>query len=174
MRTLYEISNDLLALDVALAECGGDISNEAGEQLEAWFDALGEECDAKIDAYCALIREMESRADAREVEAKRLAALAASDANNAKRLKNRLKSFLEFHQMKKLETERFRLTVAADGGVLPLIVPEPWECDPAIAPEQFHRHVVQLDRDAIREAIRNDEAPEGCALGERGSHLRIR
>lgn len=46
--------------------------------------------------------------------------------------------------------------------------------DPASAPEAFQRRVIQLDNTAIREAIRNDEAPEGCGLGERGTQIRIR
>lgn len=36
------------------------------------------------------------------------------------------------------------------------------------------RRTIVLDRDAIREAIRNDEETHGAELGERGTHLRIR
>lgn len=173
MPTLYELSQDLLALEALLTETGGEITDDDAA-LEVWFDELGEQRDAKIDGYCALIREFEARAEARELEAKRLMALAGSDTNNAKRLKARLKGFFEAQGIKKLETARFRLSVQANGGALPVIVPEGWEKEPASAPEAFQRRVIQLDKEAIREAIRNDDETHGASLGERGNHLRIR
>lgn len=175
MRTLFQISNDLLALEAILAEVGGEITDDdAGAALEKFFDELGAERDAKIDNYCALIRELEARAEAREAEAKRLTALAGSDANNAKRLKNRLKAFFEIQEISKLDTARFRVAVQKNGGALPLVIPAEWDDDPAAAPEAFQRRTIVLDREAIREAIRNDEETHGASLGERGTHLRIR
>lgn len=175
MPTLYEISQDLIAIEELLTETGGEITDdEAGAALEKWFDEIGEQRDAKIDGYCALIREFEARSEARELEAKRLMALAGSDLNNAKRLKARLKGFMEAQGLKKLETPRFRLSVANNGGAQPLMVPPAWEAEPASAPEAFQRRVIQLDKDAIREAIRNDEEAHGASLGERGNHLRIK
>lgn len=175
MPTLYELSQDLLALEALLTETGGEITDDdAGAALERWFDELGERRDAKIDGYCALIREFEARAEARELEAKRLMALAGSDGNNAKRLKARLKAFFEAQGIKKLETARFRLSVQGNGGALPLIVPEAWEREPASAPEGFQRRVIQLDKEAIKTAIQNDDETHGAHLGERGTHLRIK
>lgn len=174
MRSLFQISDDLLALEAILSEVGGEITeDEAGAALEDWFNELGAERDQKIDNYAALIREFEARAEARESAAKGLMALAATDANNARRLKDRLKGFFEAHAIKKLDTPRFRVSVQANGA-LPLIFPGEWQDDPANAPEAFQRRVIQLDREAIREAIRNDAEAHGAALGERGFHLRIR
>jgi hypothetical protein len=175
MRTLFEIGDDLTALAELFEDLGGEVTeDEAGQALEAWFDQLGEERDRKIDGYCALIREFEERSDARELEAKRLMALAGTDANNAKRLKARLKAFFEAQGIKKLETPRFKVGIQANGGALPLIVPAGWESDPASAPEAFQRRIIELDKDAVREAIRNEEETHGASLGERGTHLRIK
>lgn len=175
MRTLYQISEDLTALEDILTQGDGEISDdEAGLALEAWFDALGEERDAKIDNYCALIAELTTKASAREVEGNRLMALATTDANAAKRLRDRLKLFLDAHGMTKLETNRFKLTVAKNGGASPLLIPDEWTSDPSSAPEQFHRRIVQLDKNAIRTAIEDGQDIPGVAIGERGTHLRIR
>jgi len=175
MRSLFEISDDLLALEEMLALAGGEITeDEAGAALQDWFDTLGAERDTKIDNYAALIRELDARADAREVEAKRLMALAGSDANNVKRLKERLKLFFELHEIKKLDTPRFRISVQANGGKSPLVVPEMWEALPSTAPEAFHRRVIELDKQAIREALEAGEEINGCAISERGNHLRIK
>ena len=101
-------------------------------------------------------------------------ASAGADLNNAKRLKHRVKLFLETHGLPKLQTEHFKLAIQQNGGVVPLVVPGDWKEDPANAPEAFQRRVIELDNEAIREAIRNDEETHGAHLGERGNHLRIR
>lgn len=175
MPTLYELSQDLLALEALLTETGGEITDDdAGAALERWFDELGEQRDAKIDGYCQLILEITARHNARKAEIARLGELIAGDAKAIDRLKARLKGFFEAQGIKKLETARFRLSVQGNGGALPLIVPEAWEKEPASAPEAFQRRVIQLDKEAIREAIRNDDETHGASLGERANHLRIR
>lgn len=203
MRTLFQISDDLFALEAILAEVGGEITDdEAGAALEKFFDELGAERDAKIDNYCALIRELEARAEAREAEAKRLTALAGSDANSAKRLKNRLLVFFEIQEISKLDTARFRVAVQKNGGALPLIFPEEWEREPARAPERYHKQTIALNKTLLREDAEFTQSeikklkadveagkitPEQAAnmlhvaeftnkvrLGERGTHLRIR
>lgn len=174
-RSLYEIESDIEALAEIITALDGEIpDDEAGATIERWFDDLGEERDRKIDGYCALIREFEALAAVRSLEADRLQALARTDENNAKRLKERLKAFLDRQGIKKLETTRFKISVQANGGAIPLLIPAEWDDDPAAAPEAFQRRTVVLDRDAIREALRNDEEAHGAELGERGSHLRIR
>lgn len=186
-RSLFQISDDLLALDDLLSEVGGEITeDEAGAALEKFFDELGEERDAKLDNYGALIRQYEAKAEARQAEAQRLQRLAATDANNAKRLKTRLLAFFELHGIKKLETLRFKFSVQANGGKAPLVVPEQWEREPASAPEQFHHHVIQLDKEAIRaalEAVFDGDSAQveaeklmdaGCSIAPRGAHLRIK
>jgi len=138
MRTLFEISDDLLALADLLDEVGGEVTeDDAGRALEAWFDSLGSERDKKLDGYCALIQQYEAIAEAREIEAKRIMALAGTDANTAKRLKARLKNFFEIQKIGKLETPRFKVGVQKNGGKSPLIVPEAWEREPAKAPERY-------------------------------------
>ncbi len=175
MRSLFDISDDLLALGDLFAEVGGEISeDEAGDALERWFDEIGTERDIKIDNYCALINELDARAKARQEEANRINQLASVDIHSVKRLKARLKAFFEVQGLTKVETSRFKISVAKNGGIQPMLIPDAWEKDPPLAPEQFHRRIIQLDRDAIRTAIEAGETVEGCSLVERGTHLRIK
>jgi hypothetical protein len=175
MPTLFQIADDAVALHDLLTECGGELPDEQAEAvIDQWLSETSQALDKKVNSYCWLIKEFEGRSEARELAAKHLMASAGADLNQAKRLKDRLKAFLEICGLKKLETEHFKLSIQANGGVLPLIVPQEWERDPASAPEAFHKIEVKLDNAAIREAIRNDEETHGAQLGERGTQLRIR
>ena len=174
-RTLFEIGEEIQALADLLTETGGEITDpEAESAIDDWLAETQMSLELKVDQYASLIREFEARSEAREIEAERLTALAGADGNQAKRLKDRLKAFFEIAGIKKLETPRFRVSIQANGGNTPLIVPPMWEQDPAEAPEAFQRRVIELDRNAIREAIRNDGETHGACLGERGTQLRIR
>jgi hypothetical protein len=175
MPTLFQIADEISALHDLLTEAGGELPDEQAEAaIDEWLAETDAAVEKKVNAICWLLREFEGRSDVLEVEAKRMMALAGADGNQAKRLKARLKAFLEMCGLSKLQTEHFKLTIAANGGVLPLIVPAGWESEPASAPEAFHKVEIRLNRDAIREAIRNDEEAYGAFLGERGDHLRIR
>ena len=56
MRTLFSISDDLLALGRILDEAGGDVSHpDAIAALDAWETELATDLEAKADSYAALI-----------------------------------------------------------------------------------------------------------------------
>lgn len=96
-RTLIDISNDLLELEIDLDHLEG-LPEEQAAELHEWFAELAderrEERDRKLDNYCALITDVEARADVRKSEAKRLAQRAQVDENKAKSLKTMLQWFL--------------------------------------------------------------------------------
>jgi hypothetical protein len=169
-RTLLDITDDFQALDELLAEAGGDITEPSVQRyIEQLIDQLDQDFLTKVDNYAALISELEARAQHRKDEAKRLDALAKSDANSATFLKQRLKTVLEQRGTKKLETPRYRLSVAGNGGKLPVEI----HVDASDLPEQYQKVKRDPDTDAIREALQKGEEVQGCALGERGKHLRI-
>ena len=173
--TLFEISDELAAIEELLTENGGDITDDAaGETLEAWFDQLTDARDAKIDDYCRLITMVTARANARTEELTRLGALVDTDENTIKRLKTALHNFMLERGVTKIETPLHKLTIAKNGGKAPLVIPEDWRNDPASAPEQYHRAVIHLDTDLIRADLAGGEDVPGCAIGERGTHLRIK
>jgi hypothetical protein len=167
-KTLFDISEDLEKLSGLLDLVEGDDQQEI---IEQWFEQLGEERDCKLDGYAALIGEMQARAEARKAESRRLAELAASDENKARLLKERLKWFLEKHQMKTLETARYKLSVVKNS-TRPLIV----NPDIAIAqlPDEYKKVSVEVDTVAVREALKQGTELEFAHLGEAGTHIRIR
>lgn len=180
MPTLYEIAADLAALDALLADVGGDVTEEAAEAaVDAWLAETGAALREKLDGYAALIREREASAKARDEEAARLAALARADANTAKRLKDRLAWFLnERGEKKPIETPRFRISLCANGGPLPvsLLVP-PADLPADLREERVSHHALT---DLIRQQLATGEpvldangAPL-AVLGQRGYHVRIK
>lgn len=167
-KTLFDISEDLEKLSGLLDLVESDDQQEI---IEQWFEQLGEERDCKLDGYAALIGEMQARAEARKAESRRLAELAASDENKARLLKERLKWFLEKHQMKTLETARYKLSVVKNS-TRPLVV----NSHVAIAtlPDEYKKISVELDTVAVREALKQGIDLDFARLGEAGTHIRIK
>jgi len=90
-----------------------------------------------------------------------------------KRLKNRLKDYLEFTGRTKAHTETGRtITVQANGGALPVITPP--DIDIRGVPEQFVKVIRSLDLDAVREELKSGAELPFAQLGQRGTHLRIK
>ena len=149
-----------------------DAEDEIAEErwFNNWFESLKDRLHEKADNYVALIQDYTARAKARKEEAKRLSDRAAIDLNNARRLKDRLQEFLEAHEMKSLETTRFKLTVANNGGKLPMHIPE----DVSRIDKAYVKLIAVADKEKIREDLESGKTIEGCAIGERGKSLRIK
>ncbi len=169
-RSLFSISDDLEKLSELLDEAGDDTQQQ--ELIAQWFEQLGPERDRKLDNYGALIVEMTSRSAARKAEAQRLMELAASDESRAKLLKSKLKLFFELHNLKTLDTARYRLSLAKNGGKAPLILDE--SIPVTQLPEQFQRVSIDPNTTTIREALERGEKLDFAQLGERGSSMRIK
>ena len=169
--TLYEISDNLAALEDLLTEYGGELPDDVAERaIDEWLEEMAGATKDKVDNYCALIRELESRAAARKAEAKRLAERASVDAGAVDRLKARLLWFFEAHQIKTLETARFRVTAAQNGGMAPLIITAPVEDIPL----EFIEFIRKPINPIIRELLEAGEKLEFAELGERGKSIRIK
>jgi chromosome segregation ATPase len=170
--TLLRISEDMAALDQLIEERGGDVTG-IEEEIAAWFSELGTARDQKIDNYCAFLRELELRISLRKAEAERLQARAKTDANTVEFLKARLKSFLEETNAGKIETERYTVSIAKNGGKLPLILHDP-NVRAAELPPAYQRVSVDIDKEAIRADLEAGKVLPFAALGERGTRLSIR
>ena len=172
-RTIYDISADLAALETILHENGGDITDpQAAEALAEWERELETDLAGKVDRYCALIAEMEVRAAARRAEADRLVDLAKSDEKASESLRDRLRFIWQTRNLAPLQTARFRVSLARNGGKRPL--------DIRVGPDQLpawavkRREIVETDKDAIRARLEAGEALEFASLMERGSRISIR
>lgn len=127
---------------------------------------------AEFTGYAALISEMQARAEVRKAEARRLMDLAASDDNRAKLLKERLKSFFQLHDIKTVDTARYRLSLAKNGGKAPLILDD--SIPVTQLPEQFQRISIDADTAKIREALEAGESLPFAHLAERGESIRMK
>lgn len=169
--TLLEIADDFRAMaDLMDGLDGGELDEAAERALSEWFADLGDKQAHKLDSYCALIRTFELRASVRRSEMERLSLLVKAEENKAKRLKDRLKLYLEATGQRKVDTDRYSVSVQANGGSLPVEVSVPVDELP-IACTQAK---LFADVDMIRETLLAGGDVHGCKLLPRGSHVRIR
>lgn len=168
-RTLFAISDDLVAIRDLMLECGGDISNEqTAAAVDGWLKELNTDLEGKVDAYCGLIREMELTAVALQAERDRLDARIKTNENAVKSLKARLKMAMEALQRPKIEATKFTVRIQANGGKVPVDV-----VDEASIPDEFFEMQPKLVLDKVREALEAGKTVSGAALKSRGSSLRI-
>jgi len=171
-RTLLDIDDDLMALDDLLAETGGDISDpQVAEAIDGIMAELESDFLSKADRIVAYVQELNLRSEARKKEADRLAKRAKQDKHTADFLKQNLLSVMQKHGRKRVDTDRFKVTVAGNGGKLPVDISE--DVDVKMLPEKFQHVERRVDKDAVREALESGETLTFARLGERGQHLRI-
>lgn len=167
--SLYHITTELQAILDLADRCGSDeeMAAAVAEHAAALDGALAD----KADAYAALIRSLEARAEAREAEADRMYNLGKTDAALADRLRTALREAMERTGRTKIETPRFRLSVRANGGKVPVVV-EDESALPAIY--RVPVYAEKIDKDGVREALERGETVPGARLGERGTRLDLR
>tara|TARA_R110001592_G_scaffold62346_1_gene190741 strand:- start:62 stop:580 length:519 start_codon:yes stop_codon:yes gene_type:complete len=167
--TLYEITEDVRALEELMVELGGDVTDEADlEAVESWFSSLNEGMSNKLDNYAALVKEVEARGNSRLEEAKRMKRLAEADLSLGKRLKERMMWALQLMGHRRVDTDRFRVTVAKNGGKLPLVLDDN-------VPDEFMKtvEVTAPDSEKIRAVLAEGSSLGFAHLGDRGQTLRI-
>ena len=170
MTTLYQLTEEMQALDELLANAENPDSPEIFDAIQRAL-ALQDERERKVDAYCSLIAELTARGAARKAEAERLYLNAQRQENAVKSLKFRLLESFKTLGIKKLETDKFTVSVCANGGLVPLeLAPN---LDPATLPEEFQHVMISPDTGAIRAALATTEL-SFAKLGERGQHVRIK
>lgn len=171
-RTLFAISEDLLALDHLLEELGGDVSDPAVDAaITAWMTELGADESLKFDGYVNYIRQLEMEAAAAQAEANDYAERAQTRRNRVAWLKSRVKDHLEATGRKKAGTATGRtLAIQANGGMTPILWAE--TIDIEAVPENLTKRV--LDTEAVRFELEAGRELPIARLGKRGTHLRIR
>jgi hypothetical protein len=177
-QTLYAITAEYRALDQLLAEAeeaGQDLSSpEVAEIVTRWWLALDGDLKDKAARCIAVIREQEALSSAAKAEADRLATYAASKAARAARVRDMVHAAMTAAQVKRLDTPLGAVTVAANGGKAPLVVDD---VDPLMV-QAVYPHLVEvkttINKEAVREVLASGLPLPFAAIGERGTHLRIR
>ena len=166
--SLYAITSEMQVILDAVLDNGID-SIEAQSALNEYLAELDTALEIKAESYAGFITELQMRAESRSKEASRIRALAAADDALATRLKEGLKAAMEQTGKLKIETPRFKLSVAANGGKQSLEIDDPSALDPTL-----QRIVREPDKDVIRAALDSGIKIAGCRLVPRGTSLRIR
>lgn len=169
MSTLFELSNQIEALAQILTEVDDE---EVQETILREFLKTSDDLKIKLDNYCSLIQEVETRAEVRKAEAKRLSDRAAVDSNLAKRLKSTLLWYLKEHGISKVETAFHSISIAKNGGKKPLVINN--DIPIMQIPQQFQVVSIDLNKEAVRQALENGEKLDFAYLGQRQESLRVR
>jgi hypothetical protein len=171
---IYQLDHDWQQIQDQLEELdGSDLTPELEEQiisLLAKSDTLSNEWQNKLDGYCKLIAMLSYQAETRRSEALRLTKLTRSDDNKVDRLKEIVKDSLLLRGQTKVKTKLFNLSICKNGGKAPLILPDNVD----VLPPEFVQTFREPMKDEIRTALENGDTIEGCYLGEKGDHLRIK
>lgn len=172
-QTLYDISSDLMALRELLDESGGELTPETEPIFDQFFAELTAAQGEKLDGYIGLIRQFEMESATAKAESEQWGKKAQAKWQAVARLKDRLKMFLELTGQQKVQTERGRtVAIQANGGNVPVRLAFVIDLD--TVPDRFKKVKVEIDTDAVREALQAGEVLDFASLGERGTHLRIR
>ncbi len=134
MTTLFQITDDVKALEILLERLEEDEELDDEEIVDALSEHLSEAEDdlrEKVDGYVSYIRHLEAREKARRAEAKHLTLLARGDAVAIGRMKDAAKVATFKLGRKKLEGNTRSITVSTSKR--PAVS---WG-DPAALPAQF-------------------------------------
>jgi phage host-nuclease inhibitor protein Gam len=122
--------------------------------------------EGKADSYAQVIRQLEYDAEAAKTEAKRIADHGKTFEQGADKLKQRL-----FEAMKQTGKEKFKTPFAAysirkNAAAVQI-------ADDAAIPDEYFRTKREVDKAAIKEAIKAGAEIAGCALVQ-GESLQIK
>ena len=157
---LYEISKALNAFIDAYEQ--GEIPAEAYKDT---LQGIEMEFEEKAEQIAKIVRNFETDNMGLQSEIDRLQAMATSNSNQIKYLKNYLYEQMKAVGKDKFATALFKFSICKNGGELPMeIIGE--------VPDQYKKLVE--DNAKIRTALKGGEVLKFAFLGERGEHLRIK
>lgn len=173
MPKLFDIPADLQALGDLLDELGGEVTDvQVNAVIEQWYAECQTNESDKLEAMIGLICTRESQAAVAKAQKEQFAAKQQARENDVKRLKDRLKLYLEVTGRRRIDLPTGRvLAIQANGGKPSLLVDpvDHREVDP-----RFLRVTTSIDNESVRQAIEHGDPVPFARLGERGTQLRIK
>ena len=79
---------------------------------------------------------------------------------------------LEKQGVRKLRTKKFNLSIAKNGGKVPIAIDS--KINPKDLPKQYQKITVEVDHTAVRKALESDTQLDWATWGERGQHPPIK
>lgn len=167
MSRLYEITGNILTLQELLEN---PLDDE--DVLKDTLEAVQGEYEYKLEAYCKVIKNMETDIEAFKMEAKRLSDKAKMLEKNKDRLKKVMFDSMKATGTDKVKGQLFTIAIQKNGGKIPVIMAPGTTTDHL--PDALVKVVESPDLEAIRELLEAGKVVEGFTLGERGESLRIK
>lgn len=181
-RSLWHIGQDMQALaelmDRASDDSGEVTDSDVANAMNEWFATRQHEQGAKLDRYAGLIssletdsKQLQAVADSHQQTADQFARAAKARLARVERLKDRLKQHMQETGQTKAVSDQGRVfTVCKNGGkqsvdVDPIPLTE--------IPPEFLKPKVEVDKDAIREALQGGRELPFARLKDRGTHVKI-
>lgn len=168
MANLYELTGDILALQDMLASSEGE-DEELTQALRDTLEANQGEYEAKLEAYCKVIKNLEADAEALKNETKRLTDKRKRLEDSISRLKAVMYDSMKSTNTTKVKGQIFSVSIQKNGGKLPVIVDVPTDQ----LPDDLVKVVESPDLDAIAKLLERGSSPL-AHFGERGDSLRIK
>ena len=164
---LYEASEASRELSDMLLSSEGEVTPE----MEGHFDILAQHSanlPAAIDDVLSLVREIETRAEARKAEAGRLRLRAKRDEAVAAWFKSQVLRVMQSEGLKKIETERWRITVAVPGGKPAMDIFDG-------VPPEWCKEITEtvIDRERIRAALDEGQMLPFACLVPKQPYLKV-
>ena len=161
MASLYEIA----WMYRQVLEMEPESEDEFGAMMTA-LDELQGELTEKADNIVKYIRNLSAEADALKAEEAALYKKRKAAENKAERLKAYISAQMTLCGLKELKAGLFKLRFQPTTPAISII-------DESAVPEKFHRVKIEIDKLAIRDALKNGEEVPGIEL-QRGEALVIR
>lgn len=167
MTTLYEIQTQyrelMSEMEAILADPNPETLDDDMANLNNLMGINAQELQEKGDAYAAVIREKESRADALRAEAQRMVQLAKQAESVAEYLKGRLFAAMQEQGLNSVDVAHFRLSLRKSQAVE--------VSDQDAIPQEYLRTktVIEPDKIAIKAALKQGQVIPGAALADRQS-----
>lgn len=163
--TLYELTEELMEL-LAMAE-DEDVDPQI---LQDTFEGVEGEFDAKVEAYCKVIKGLMADMEVLKAEEERIAKKRKTIENNVTSMKDTIELALRTVGKTKAGGKLFTASIQKNGGKAPLVV----TLQPEELPEEYRKVEYKQDSDAIRKALEEGKELQWACLTERGESLRIR
>ena len=161
MASLYEIAG----MYRSILEMEPENDEEYGAMMTA-LDELQGELTEKADNIVKYIRNLSAEAEALKAEEAALYKKRKAAENKAERLKAYLAAQMTLCGLKELKAGLFKLRFQPTTPAISIV-------DEAVVPEKFHRVKIEIDKLAIRDALKAGEEVPGIEV-QRGETLVIR
>lgn len=156
---LYELTCEQIEINRMLEENGGELTPELEEALLITEENLNQ----KAEGYCKAIAIYNGQAATLDEEIKRLTAKKKVAENAVARMKDALKATMQVLQLDKINAGTFTISARKSKSLEVL--------DEALIPEEYKETVttIKVDKNAIKDAIKNGAEIEGVELKENKS-----